>query len=60
MRAPPPPTWVEEALMVATGLSEKAHLDTVQSSGCFRDPGTPKAYSGVQISTPLEVVRADG
>src|SRR5215831_7708536 len=42
----------EDAVINATGLCEKAIEETVQSIAFFNVPGTPIAYSGVQMSTP--------
>ena len=39
------------AVMRATGLSTKSPEETVQSNAFLSEPGTPKAYSGVQIKT---------
>ena len=40
-----------EAVITATGLLPKSSEETVQSRAFLRTPGTPKAYSGVQIRT---------
>lgn len=42
-----------EAVIRATGFSEKTTVDTVHSMAFFKIPGKLKTYSGVQISTPL-------
>ena len=47
-----PPAYNGEALSAATGFSFKSPVETVQSRAFFKDPGAPKAYSGVQMSTP--------
>ena len=41
-----------EALNSATALPGNSRLLTSQSSAFFREPGTPRAYSGEQISRP--------
>jgi hypothetical protein len=46
-----PPLFSGEALIAATGLSFSSPVETIQSRAFFRTPGTPKAYSGVQIMT---------
>lgn len=42
----------DDAVISATGLLENSQDDTVQSIAFFNVPGTPIAYSGVQISMP--------
>lgn len=42
-----------DALMSATGFSYSSPLLTSQSSAFFRVPGTPCAYSGLEMRTPL-------
>src|SRR5881392_1900523 len=52
-----PPSGCGEALITATGLFTNSPDDTTQSSAFFKDPGTPLAYSGEHISTPLAFFR---
>ncbi len=40
-----------EALINATGLSTNSPLPTTQSNAFFNTPGTPCAYSGLEMST---------
>ena len=40
-----------DALISATGLSTSSPLPTTQSSAFFMTPGTPCAYSGLEIRT---------
>src|SRR5438034_3235690 len=46
--------WTErgDALRRATGLPYNSPLATTQSSAFFSTPGTPCAYSGLEIKTP--------
>lgn len=53
--------------MSAVGFFENSHEETVQSIAFFNDPGTPIAYSGVQMriasaerSSPLNCVIVSG
>lgn len=52
-----PPGANEEALIAATCLLQNSLEDTVQSRAFLSDQGTPKAYSGVQVRTPLAAWR---
>jgi hypothetical protein len=47
-----PPEYNGDALIAATGFSFSSPEDTNQSKAFFKTPGTPKAYSGVEIITP--------
>jgi hypothetical protein len=46
--------WVAlgDALISATGFSASSPLPTTQSRAFLRTPGTPWAYSGLEITTP--------
>ncbi len=50
-----PPLFNGDALIADIGFSLNSPVETVQSSAFFSVPGTPYAYSGVQIITPFAV-----
>src|SRR5262249_41256404 len=48
-----------EALKSATGFSYNSPLATSQSSAFFSTPGTPCAYSGLEIITPADLASCE-
>src|SRR5262249_5086538 len=59
VRAPcPPRPPLGDAASRTTGLPSSSPLETIQSSAFLSAPGTPCAYSGVEMTTPSAARRS--